>query len=65
MATKSAKLEQISEAIRELDIESQRELLKRLPKLMNIDSEILGWQKVAESSLSFWDNAEDAVYDEL
>ena len=61
----ATKLERISEAIKQLDVESQRELLKRLPKLMNIDTEILGWQKVAESSLSFWDNPEDAVYDEL
>jgi hypothetical protein len=36
-----------------------------LPKLLNIDIETLGWLKVAESSLSFWDNPEDAIYDEL
>ncbi len=59
------KLEEVSEAIKELDAESQRELLKRLPKLIKIDIETLGWQKVTESSLSFWDNPEDAVYDGL
>ena len=59
------KLEEVSEAIKELDAESQRELLKRLPKLIKIDFETLGWQKVTESSLSFWDNPEDAVYDGL
>jgi len=59
------KLEEVSEAIKELDAESQRELLKRLPKLIKIDFETLGWQKVTESSLSFWDNPEDAAYDGL
>ena len=59
------KLEEVSEAIKELDAESQRELLKRLPKLIKIDIETLGWQKVTESSLSFWDNPEDAAYDGL
>jgi len=59
------KLEEVSKAIKELDAESQRELLKRLPKLIKIDFETLGWQKVTESSLSFWDNPEDAVYDGL
>ena len=58
-------MEEVSEAIKELDAESQRELLKRLPKLIKIDIETLGWQKVTESSLSFWDNPEDAVYDGL
>lgn len=31
----------------------------------DIDRETLGWLKLAESSFDFWDNEDDAIYDDL
>ena len=58
-------LEEIELAIKSLDKSAQQQLLTDLPKLLEIDFESLGWLKVAEPSFEFWDNPEDAVYDNL
>ncbi len=34
-------------------------------KVLNLSPEDLLWARLAESAFSFWDNPEDAIYDEL
>jgi hypothetical protein len=58
-------LEAIKIAIKKLDKKAQQELLQELPKLLGIKAETIRWLKVAEPSFAFWDNEEDAVYDNL
>lgn len=43
----------------------EREFLALLPKVFNLGPEDLLWARLAESAFSFWDNPEDAIYDEL
>ena len=33
--------------------------------LLGISPEDYGWLKLAESSFEFWDNEEDAIYDQM
>ncbi|MGH7453359.1 MAG: hypothetical protein ACRENG_18560 [bacterium] len=58
-------LEDIELAIKKLDKTSQQKLLQDLPKLLGISYDAMVWLKVAEPSFAFWDNEEDAVYDNL
>ena len=58
-------LEEISEAIRRLDGDSQRELLRKLPELLNLGKEDRDWLRLTELSFRFWDNPEDEIYNEL
>lgn len=58
-------LETIEKAIAEADPEDQRRLLANIPQLLKIDTGDLSLLKSAESAFGFWDNKEDAVYDEL
>jgi hypothetical protein len=58
-------LEEIESAIRALDKQSQQKLLHDLPRLLEIRQNSFALLKVAESSFEFWDNSEDAIYDEL
>ena len=43
----------------------REQFLHLLPDLLDISPEDYGWLKAAESAFDFWDNKEDAVYDEL
>jgi len=58
-------LKDIEKAIEKLDQESQKKLLHDLPKLLSMKPETVDWLKVAEPSFAFWDNEEDAIYDQL
>ena len=58
-------LDEIKEAIKNLNEQEKQELLKELPQLLQIPSEKLAWMKLAESSFEFWDNEEDQIYDKL
>jgi hypothetical protein len=58
-------LKDIELAIKELDKASQQKLLQDLPKLLGISFDAMGWLKVAEPSFAFWDNEEDAIYDNI
>jgi hypothetical protein len=55
----------IEQAIKELDRPSQQELLKNLPKLLDLTPDSFALLKVAEPSFEFWNNTEDSVYDDL
>ena len=56
---------EISEAIEKLDVRDQVELLRILPQHLKISPEDLGWSRLAEPAFDFWNNPEDAIYDEL
>ena len=56
---------EINEAIEKLDVPDQILLLQNLPQHLKIQPDDLAWARLAESSFDFWDNPEDAVYDQL
>jgi len=51
--------------IKSLSEDEQPEFLSLLPKALKLSPEDLLWARLAEPAFSFWDNAEDAIYDEL
>ena len=55
----------IERSIEHLDVKQQVELLRELPKHLKISFEDVSWLQLAETSFNFWDNAEDAIYDQL
>lgn len=56
---------EISHAIEQLDVKEQVELLRILPQHLKISPEDLAWSRLAEPAFEFWDNSEDAIYDQL
>ncbi len=58
-------LKDIEEAVRELTPAEQAKLLSELPSLLHTPRDDKDLLKIAESSFEFWDNPEDAVYDDL
>ncbi len=61
-------IEEILQKIVNLKPEERRELFQRLPRALSLaskDSEDGGWLTLAESTFDFWDNDEDARYDQL
>jgi len=61
-------VDQISVAILLLDQEEKRDLRQRLPALLELESDELedvGWLRLAESAFSFWEDAEEDVYNDL
>ncbi len=59
------RVEKIFEDIKTLSREERRELLRLLPKALDVTPEDLLWARLAEPSFRFWDNPEDQIYDEL
>jgi hypothetical protein len=59
------RVDKIFEDIKRLSKNEQKELLRLLPKALDVTSEDLLWAKLAEPSFGFWDNPEDQIYDEL
>ena len=58
-------LKQIEEAIEHAPPMDQQQLLKDIPHLLHIPSIELSLLKNAESSFDFWNNPNDAQYDQL
>ena len=56
---------EISEAIEKLGVKEQIELLEVLPGHLKISPDDLAWSRLAEPAFEFWDNPEDAIYDQL
>lgn len=56
---------EISEAIERLDVRDQVKLLQDLPQHLKIMPDDLAWSRLAEPAFEFWNNPEDAIYDEL
>ncbi len=59
------RVDKIFEDIKRLSKTEQKELLRLLPKALDVTHEDLSWARLAESSFGFWDNPEDRIYDEL
>ena len=58
-------VQEISQAIEHLDVRDQMRLLHDLPTHLKIQPDDVAWLKVAEPAFEFWNNPEDAIYDEL
>ncbi len=56
---------EISEAIERLDVKEQVQLLRDLPLHLKISPDDLSWSRLAEPAFEFWNNPEDAIYDNL
>ena len=56
---------EITDVIERLAIKAQVALLRELPQHLKISPEDLAWARVAEGSVDFWENPEDASYDQL
>jgi hypothetical protein len=56
---------EISDAIEKLDVKDQVELLRVLPQHLKISPDDLAWSRLAEPAFEFWNNPEDAIYDQL
>jgi len=65
MSLLSPRVQQAVQIIREFKPQERHEFLRLLPDLLYISLEDYGWLKLAESAFEFWDNEEDAVYDQL
>ena len=61
----SPRVRQAVHIIQEFEAQERDQFLSLLPNLLNISSEDYGWLKLAESAFGFWDNEEDAIYDQL
>jgi hypothetical protein len=59
------RVEKIFEEVKTLSKDEQKELLRLVPKALDVTPEDLLWARLAESSFGFWDNPEDQIYDEL
>lgn len=58
-------LKDLTDAVAHLNQQEQRTLLSKLLSLQKISLDDLTLLKVSESSFDFWDNPEDAIYDDL
>ena len=58
-------INQIETVIAKAKPEQQRRLLARLPRLLKISASDIMLLKLAEGSFDFWDNPDDAIYDQL
>ena len=56
---------EISQAIEKLDVKQQVELLRILPQHLKVSADGLAWSQLAEPAFEFWNNPEDAIYDQL
>jgi hypothetical protein len=63
--TRVSTVQEISQAIEHLDVRDQMRLLHDLPAHLKIQPDDVAWLKVAEPAFEFWNNPEDAIYDEL
>lgn len=58
-------VDEVANAVRQLNLSERQQLLTHLLKSLPPDIEELAWLKLSESAFDFWDNEEDAIYDQL
>ncbi|MSU58227.1 MAG: hypothetical protein EXS35_08610 [Pedosphaera sp.] len=56
---------EITAAIEKLDEKEQLQLLRDLPGHLKLSADDVAWTALAEPAFAFWDNPEDAIYDQL
>ena len=61
----SPRVQQAVRIIQEFEAQERDQFLSLLPKLLGISSEDYGWLRLAEPAFEFWDNEEDAIYDQM
>jgi hypothetical protein len=61
----SPRVQQAVHLIQEFEAQERDQFLSLLPRLLGISAEDYGWLKLAESAFDFWDNEEDAIYDQM
>jgi hypothetical protein len=55
---------EISDAIEKLDVREQIQLLQSLPQHLKVSPDDVAWAQLAEASFAFWENPDDAIYDQ-
>ncbi len=58
-------VQEISQAIEHLNVHDQMRLLHDLPAHLKIQPDDVAWLKTTEPAFEFWNNPEDAIYDEF
>ena len=58
-------VEEIEKAIERLDVREQIRLVRDLSAHLKFSPEDMATWRVAESAFQFWENPDDAVYDDL
>ena len=58
-------IQEIEEAIERLDVPQQVQLLRDLPARLKITPDDVAALRNGESAFGFWDNPDDAAYDQL
>jgi hypothetical protein len=58
-------VKEIEQAIEQLNVQEQVQLLSELTAHLKIAPEDVAWLEIAEPSFAFWDNPDDAAYDTL
>ena len=58
-------VEEIEQAVEKLEVKDQLRLLQELPAHLKISPDDIGWLNLAGRSFDFWDNSDDAAYDQL
>jgi hypothetical protein len=58
-------VQEITEAIERLDMKGQVQLVEELPRHLKFSLDDMAWTRLAESAFDFWNNQEDAIYDQL
>ena len=58
-------VQEIEDAIQRLDVAQQMQLLRELPARLKITPEDVAALRNAESAFGFWENPDDAAYDDL
>ena len=58
-------VQEIETAIEQLDVAQQIQLLRDLPARLKITAEDVAALHNAESAFGFWENPDDAAYDDL
>ena len=61
----SFSLDQLEATITKAPLEQQRMFLAHLPRLLHLPAGDLAMLRTSEQSFEFWDNSDDAVYDQL
>lgn len=65
MSRTDSELDRIEQAIARSRPETQRQLLRDLPRLLKMKAEDMALLLNAQPAFDFWDNPDDEVYDQM
>lgn len=58
-------VEEVEYAIEQMEVSEQIRLLRELPSHLKITPDAVAWLELSESAFEFWNNLDDAAYDQL